>query len=246
MKTKILFILILTIILFSSVLNIYEKRWKIKNKIFTQKPISKNYEMQQEEKNWASKVLKGGYVLHFRHAHREKWVDYRIYDLIEHKMYNSNGENQYFAEAICLSKRGKIQAKAIGEHIDFNKIPISEIITSPSCRARQTTELAFNKVKKISQDNNLIFLGLFNESDMRRLEGIRNSLINLIPTKNQNIVTVSHGRVLLPEIFENEVSAEELNVKEGGFVITENVDGKLFYRYKFNNFSTFARYFYNR
>ena len=42
-----------------------------------------------------------------------------------------------------LNNRGKIQARAMGEHFKKIGLPISKVITSVSCRARQTADIAF-------------------------------------------------------------------------------------------------------
>ena len=71
-----------------------------------------------------------------------------MYDALESDVHN-NGLNQsrlaekdYFKNAVCLNERGMIQAKAMGEHIDNIDLPIGYVISSPSCRSRQTADLA--------------------------------------------------------------------------------------------------------
>ena len=52
-----------------------------------------------------------------RHAERDKWLDVAAYDGLEVKIlnknneYNKSGSNEYFADAVCLNSRGKIQSK---------------------------------------------------------------------------------------------------------------------------------------
>ena len=93
--------------------------------------------------------MNGGYILHFRHAERDKWTDVEMYDALETELQNGNSnsfrfaENEYFESAVCLNKRGKIQAEAMGEVIKYSKLPVSYVISSPSCRARQTADLVF-------------------------------------------------------------------------------------------------------
>ena len=65
--------------------------------------------------------MNGGFILHFQHAERDKWIDVQMYDALESDVH-SNGlnesryaENDHFNKAVCLNERGKIQAKAIGE-----------------------------------------------------------------------------------------------------------------------------------
>ena len=92
----------------------------------------------------------GGYILFVRHAHREKWIDVTMYDALE-TTNNLRAENSYFKDAVCLSTRGMVQARAMGEIINDINLPIQEVISSPSCRARQTAELVFNGYDRIDQ-----------------------------------------------------------------------------------------------
>ena len=77
----IFFILFFLIISFSSLLNLYEKKDAIKFKVFKLLNISEHnadaYEahVSDEDEYWANKIMEGGYILHFRHAERDKWID---------------------------------------------------------------------------------------------------------------------------------------------------------------------------
>ena len=79
---------------------------------------------------WAKKILDGGYILHFRHAERDKWIDVQMYDVLESDVHDKGlnqsrmAENDYFKDAVCLNERGLIQAKAIGELLLDIKFPI--------------------------------------------------------------------------------------------------------------------------
>jgi hypothetical protein len=64
------------------------------------------YEINEQDIYWANKILNGGYILHFRHAGREKWIDVQMYDALESDLHN-NGENEsryaendYFSKAL--------------------------------------------------------------------------------------------------------------------------------------------------
>ena len=56
--------------------------------------------------------------MHFRHAERDKWIDVQKYDALESHVHNNGpnntrfAEEDYFANAVCLNSRGKIQAKS--------------------------------------------------------------------------------------------------------------------------------------
>ena len=95
---------------------------KIKN-IINAKSHTHNYDKNSEHKYWAKKILSGGYILFFRHAERDKWIDVHVYDALESEPKGKDpntfrfAENEYFKNAVCLNKRGEIQAKAMGEVI---------------------------------------------------------------------------------------------------------------------------------
>ena len=59
----------------------------------------------KEQKDLAFELLNGGYILFFRHAEREKWIDVKKYDSIETNE-GLKAENEYFKNAVCLSERG--------------------------------------------------------------------------------------------------------------------------------------------
>ena len=61
--------------------------------------------------------MKGGYILHFRHAERDKWIDVAMYDASDNDAHengsndSSYAEDDYFVPAVCLNKLGKIKAQ---------------------------------------------------------------------------------------------------------------------------------------
>ena len=70
----------------------------------------------KEDKIWFNEILNNpGYILFFRHAEREKWLDVKFYDAIELED-NIAAEEFSFSKAVCLSSRGVEQAKMMGEY----------------------------------------------------------------------------------------------------------------------------------
>ena len=62
--------------------------------------------LEHEDKNkyWAKKILSGGFILFFRHAERDKWIDVAMYDALESQLLDKKNlnsfrfaENEYFA-----------------------------------------------------------------------------------------------------------------------------------------------------
>ena len=77
-------------------------------------------------------------------------------------------------KAVCLSDRGIEQAKIMNFYIKLSKMKISEVISSPSCRARQTSNLAFGRIDKIS--NALVHYGPWNEERKTHLDAVKKIL----------------------------------------------------------------------
>ena len=67
----------------SSVINIYEKRAKISEFFETKTATTEDYEVTESDLYWANEIMDGGYILHFRHAERDKWIDVQMYDALE-------------------------------------------------------------------------------------------------------------------------------------------------------------------
>lgn len=180
----VIFILLL-IITFSSIVNLYEK----KNFIFkTLKDIVKtkinDIYYNYNDEIWAKKILEGGYILHFRHAEREKWIDVKMYDAMESDLHNNGkdesryAENDYFEKAVCLNQRGKIQARAMSENIRYSGLPISYVVTSVSCRSRQTADLAFGGYDAMNKL--LVQEGPYTEKDEERIKNIKSFIFHCL------------------------------------------------------------------
>jgi len=239
----------ITLILFSSIISLYKDRSDIIFFIKQKIPFSKyenNKYTKQENYFWAMEIMKGGYILHFRHAEREKWIDVQMYDALESDVKDNGvtrlAEDDYFAKAVCLSERGTIQAKAIGEHLVHINFPIGFVISSPSCRARQTAELSFggyDDVKRI-----LVHTGPYYENQNERVSKLKELYLNLPIESATNTIVTAHNSVVHSDMFEN--TNAEMTLEEGGFYIISKKNGKLFLEYEFHNFRKFISSFYKR
>ena len=144
--------------------------------------------------------MKGGYILHFRHAERDKWIDVAMYDALESDLHGNGlnesryAENDYFNRAVCLNDRGKIQAKAMGETLKFIGLPIGTVHSSVSCRARQTAELAFGGYDRLHRI--LVHSGPYNESDDVRVKNLEELYSSFPETTGKNTIVSSHGSVV--------------------------------------------------
>ena len=143
---------------------------------------------------WAKKVIDGGYILHFRHAQREKWDDVTAFDAYE-LLFNIKAENSSFKKAVCLTKQGIEEAKLIKNIFNSVDVQISEIISSPSCRARQTALIAFDSINKIT--NSLLHRTAMTKNQHNDFAiQLREIIDNLEIVDGKNIILSGHGGTL--------------------------------------------------
>ena len=252
---KLLFIFLFLIILFSSLLNIYEKKNEIKFKVLNILGISysdtvDDYSVSEANEYWAKEIMKGGYILHFRHAERDKWIDVQMYDALESDVSNNGLDNSryaefdYFDEAVCLNKRGKIQARAMGEHLSNIKFPIGNVVSSVSCRARQTANLAFDGYDSLHRI--LVHSGPYNEKIKYRNKSLIDFYQSLTIEQNKNTIVSSHNSVISCEMLINKKCPQNFKLEEGGFYIISKNDAGLVLEHEFHHFNDFIMVFYKR
>ena len=250
--TNIILCLTLVIVFFNFFLNILQNKEKIINKLSKYRKIDslrseqyKEYDYNVMDKYWTDEISKGGYILFFRHAEREKWPIIMSYDAYE--MYeNLRAEETSFARAVCLSSQGTEQAKIMGFYIKKSKMKISEVISSPSCRARQTSILAFDKISKIS--NYLVHYGPWNETREEHLSAVKKFLKEIVLKDDANVIISAHNGVLQKYLFDKlDFPEKNFVVDEGGFyVISKDRNNKIILKYKFDSFLNFSMYLVKR
>ncbi len=224
---------------------------KIENR-YKQNNYPSKDEQMKNNKIWADKIYKGGYILHFRHAEREKWIDVQMYDVLESDVHNNGlnnsrmAEDDYFTKAVCLNDRGLIQAKAMGELLKEISFPIGYIISSPSCRSRQTANIAFGGYDKLDRD--LVHRGPYYEKEKNHINKLKKIYLELPIDKDKNTIVSSHNSVISHKMFDkiNSLEKNKLSLQEGGFYVISNKNNKLVLEYEFNNFLHFIRAFYPR
>ena len=241
--------LLLSIIAFSSILNIYEKRKDIVNFFLRSTSVSPKYNSDKFSKYWAKEIMNGGYILHFRHAERDKWIDVTMYDALESHVHQNGennsryAENDYFAEAVCLNDRGKIQAKAMGESLKHIGLPIGIVVSSVSCRARQTANLAFNGYDWT--ETILVHPGPYNENEDERVKKLIDLYQKLDTENGKNAIVSAHNSVISCKMFINN-GCPGLSLEEGGFYVLRKSEKGLIFEYKFKYFNEFNKVFYKR
>lgn len=190
---------------------------------------------------WAKEVQKGGYVLHFRHAQREKWNDVTAFDALELRQ-GLKAENESFARATCLTMQGVEEAKMMGEILTMTGVGISTVYTSPSCRARQTSQHAFGGEGTLV--NSLLHRTAIAKDQHKAFAMDLRQVIEeakIVPGKN--VVLSGHGGTLRIDktLVVDESFVEAIDGRqEGGFIVLEKADGKIIARHKFASFHDYA------
>ena len=254
LSISVILLIFFTVITFSSLLNVYEKKEKIFKFISLNLGISNSdknyfYKIKKKDIYWANEILNGGYILHFRHAERDKWIDLTMYDALESDVHNRGldstryAENDYFSGAVCLNERGKVQARAMGEHIQKIGLPIGLVVSSVSCRARQTAELAFGGYNSLHRL--LVHTGPYNETQENRIKNLKLFYENLLISSNKNTLVSSHNSVIDCKMFIKNCE-KKLDLEEGGFYIISKKDNGLQLEHEFHDFRKFVQVFYKR
>lgn len=201
-----------------------------------------------DDQYWAQEILNGGYILHFRHAERDKWIDVQMYDFLESNFQDYNAaEREYFSEAVCLNERGKVQAQALGDVIKSVGLPVGKVVSSVSCRARQSADLMFGGYD--SAHKILVHRGPYNENSKAHASDLKSFYLKLLdapPSEKINVAILSHNDVISRRMFKNKFMLGPLSLEEGGFYVISRKDGSLFLEHEFHNYQDFARAFYLR
>lgn len=257
---KFFFYLALCIITASSLVSLYEKRHKIISKsssLVNKYADDKSADDKsfKDDLLWAKKIMNGGYILHFRHAERDKWLDVVNYDSLDSHVHNKGEdetrypENDYFKKAVCLNERGEVQAKVMAEHIAHIKLPVGYVISSTSCRARQTSNIVFGGFDVMKTI--LVHKGPYLEDEKERIEKLKKLYLSLPILNGKNTIVSAHNGVVHKDMFINDTakfqnSLKELSLEEGGFFVISKDKDKLKLEHKFHYFSYFSKHFHIR
>lgn len=222
-------------------LNLYTNRNKVPFLTKVKSNIANNDDKDIE---WAKKISKGGYLIFIRHATRDKKWDDAGYDLLETEVHNNGknssrfSENEYFANAVCLSKKGKVQARVMGEYFKNLDIPVGEIISSPICRARQTAELMFGKYDRL--EKTFVYTNVFSQPKESRRKDLKTAFDKLSIEKDKNTIITAHGNVVLPNLFKNP-NQNNLKVNQGGMIILAKENDELVVKHSYKQFNYFTK-----
>jgi len=189
----------------------------------------------------AQRMKRGGLILYFRHAQRQKWDSVMAFDVFE-TAQGIDSSKQSYLDAVCLTPQGKEEGMMIGAIMAFAKVPIGRVESSPSCRARQTAQLAFGRIDRLNIA--YVHTPVTNATNAEAFgQALHEALSNIPILEGTNSVVVAHGNTLNnnPEIFRagHELLGEPLH-ETGFYVIERNMIGSLSILHKFVNLGEFA------
>ena len=196
---------------------------------------------KKDEKNifWLEELKKGGYIIFFRHAEREKWSE-AVYGFDAYEVSKKlNAREHSWYRATCLTERGIETAKMIGFAFNHAEIEIQKIFSSPSCRARETAVYAFGRIDELH--NSLLHYPAYHPLDRpRMMKSLKNTLLNFNFVDKKNLVLSAHNSVLgyhgLIDEWEQGLGN---SLEETGFYILEKKNNKLIARHQFLNSAIF-------
>src|SRR5882724_2662617 len=124
-----------------------------------------------------SELLKGGYILYFRHAATD---------------FSQNDERMKSYED-CANQRnlidkGRADARSVGAAIRELRIPVERVLASPFCRTVETAQLLFGRAEKMQEVRG----GPSAPADAERYASLRRILSTPV-LDGSNLAVVSHG-----------------------------------------------------
>jgi len=180
---------------------------------------------------WVERIKEGGLILLFRHAEREKWRNsVEGFDAYELKKKLSPRDLSW-GRATCLTSRGIEVSKLVGESFKHAKIKISKVISSPSCRAKETALYAFGEI-------NIIHHGLLHYTAIHYLDRkkigkiLKDFILSQEVRQDENIILSAHNKVISHDGFIDKMYTTE-KLEETGFFIIEKKNNQLTVPYKF-------------
>jgi phosphohistidine phosphatase SixA len=125
-----------------------------------------------------AELRKGGYVLYVRHAA----TDFSQNDAKSQGPTDCDNQRN-------LSKKGRIEAQAVGRALQDLAVPVGQVLASPMCRTNETARLMFGKAEP-----SVAVRGdpAFPSADPRRYTALGKIFTTPVPT-GTNLGIASHG-----------------------------------------------------
>ena len=139
---------------------------------------------------------------------------------IRHAYAPGSGDPSNFNLKDChtqrnLDKKGKIQAKKIGEFLRKNKIEIEKVLSSEWCRCKDTAKLAFNEYSTFNALNSFYDPRFKNNKD-KQISDLKNYIFNW--NSKKNLVLITHF-VVISEILKVGADSGEIIISDKKFNI---------------------------
>ena len=201
----------------------------------------KEREEEREALPWIEKLKKGGYLIYLRHANREKWPDNVTFDVYEFVNKIADANQSSFKRAVCLSEQGVEEAKMLGQTFKLFKIPTGTIVSSPSCRAKQTASYAFGRFDYV--EDSLLFPDFrLKDQPKGSPERLVDFLKHVEIKAGTNTIIAGHGSIL--EFLEKgAIEGNTSGLRETGFHIIERQgDNKLVIVFTFKSMGDLSIY----
>jgi phosphohistidine phosphatase SixA len=195
---------------------------------------------------WANEILKGErkFILWFRHGEREKWTGtVTVFDYFD----VSNNDQKFqknWKPAVCLTPKGLAESQIVGATFRELKIDVSKVVSSPSCRAKETAIEAFGGFDEAWIE---ILHPTAVNSDQQKIfsQNLKLKIDRLLSSASKDkgvVVVTGHGNTL-PYYSENLFISSEIanwTLSELGFVVIEVTPEGLKARHSFVEFYQFA------
>ncbi len=201
------------------------------------------YRTDDDLRATAHSLREGGAILYFRHAQRQKWDSVIAFDVWE-MATSADSRDESFRDAVCLTPQGIEEAKMIGRILELAKVPVGNVVSSPSCRAMQTAELAFGRIDRVS--HGLAHTPVTNTGNRGAFTAeVRRTLTSLDIPAGSNAVVSAHGNTLenmATDVFASgsELVGKGLLLETGFYVIRRDANGDLHVVERYQSLGSFA------
>ena len=126
----------------------------------------------------------GGFVLYMRHGNTDNTKP----DAVPKVDLNDCATQR------PLNDLGRKVATQVGNYLRLAKIPVSEVVHSPLCRARESAQLAFADVGDLlRQENKLMYVGNFTSEEKKPIVAMTRLLVSTPVPAGTNRVLVAHA-----------------------------------------------------
>ena len=202
-------------------------------------------EAREANAYWAKKIRDGGYILHFRHGHRNRYTttprtpetNVSALDAAELAL-GLKGENTGFGLVTCLTDEGKEEARLVGTTFRILNMSVSSITSSPSCRAHQTAFYGFGTEGKIL--NSLLHrTSVMSDQSPDFNRNLKEYLMKLPIQTGKNALLFGHVGTFGKSVIDvNETKKGGFSNRDDiGFIVIERVGEQLIARHMFSHFN---------